>query len=156
MQVSPKSFWRLYEAFEAHLEAVVARTVETGLAARYPDGMSPEQMKAAARSVFVEGWLPYLRKRDARRLLPETGLATKYVEVEPPETALRNCGACGAELHILPGAEVVVCDACGHRLAVGTETVSCDGCGAPISLPLGKREVSCPYCGQRLVVNPGR
>ncbi len=146
MQVKPNSFWRLYDAFEAHHDLFVEKVVQAGLMDRHPDEISVEQMKEAARSVFAEGWLPFLRKRDAKRLLEKLQLASDYVEVDPPKTLPKNCGVCGTMLQVVEGARTVVCSHCGHKLDMERPAVSCGNCGANMALPQGVREITCPYC----------
>ena len=56
------------------------------------------------------------------------------------------CDHCGSELKVVPGARVVVCEACGRRLDIAGGERPCQTCGAALSFPVGVSRIECPYC----------
>jgi hypothetical protein len=118
--------------------------------------LDPDHASAAVRdrmhgSLFTQGWLPMLGQEDAAWLITELGIGGEYVKAETIENAeARNCGGCGAQLRVLPGAKTVVCDHCGRSLDVGGAQVTCRNCGGTMSLPVGVQRDNCPYCNSEV------
>jgi LSD1 subclass zinc finger protein len=88
-----------------------------------------------------------LGEEDAAWLIAELNVGGEYIKAETIEnTEARNCGGCGGQLTVLPGAKTIVCDHCGRSLDVGGAQVSCRSCGGTMSLPVGVQRQNCPYC----------
>ncbi|MGB8647655.1 MAG: hypothetical protein WCF84_20645 [Anaerolineae bacterium] len=139
-------FWPYAELFKHQMELAYARFHEMGVDALDPDKAPPGVALRMEYSSFCQGWLSHLSPADGDRLLKLYGLDGEYDEVKPLQTDRHQCGGCGAELHTLPGAKQIVCEACGYTIDVGSTPVSCAQCGARLSLPVSASHVLCPYC----------
>ena len=147
VQCESGSFWRFFQAFEAHNRLCTAKAQASGLLETYPDEVDAEKIGRTSFSIFTEAWMPYLSGRDQARLLEQTGLAAEYREVDDRGLQQRHCGKCGATRQIPEaGAHTVVCESCGHKLDVGSAELACGGCGGPVSVPRGFESFPCPYC----------
>lgn len=144
--VGGAAFRPLYDAVKRQVRRGMLVYGEQGVLDMHPDGVPGDFQERLTWSVFAQGWVPMLAPADADGLLAETGLAGDYVEAPAVVTELRDCGGCGAELVMVPGARCVVCEGCGHRVDVGGAEVPCAQCGGKISMPEGKARVSCPFC----------
>lgn len=139
-------FWPYAELFKQQMELAYALMHETGVDAMDPDKPPPGVALRMEYSTFCQGWLPHLSPEDGERLLKLYGLDGEYDEVQPQRTDHRQCGACGAELHTMPGARQVVCEACGFTIDVHSHAVPCGKCGALLSFPVSVNNLLCPYC----------
>lgn len=140
-------FWPYAELFKQQMEMTHALLRETGVDAMDPDHPPPGVALRMEYSTFCQGWLPHLSPEDGERLLKLYGLDAEYDEVKPVPTDRRQCGACGAEMRVLPDARQVVCEACGFTIDVGSQAVPCRKCGALLSFPVSAGNAPCPYCG---------
>jgi len=145
-QVESKSFWRLFETFQDHTEQLLALSEKNGLLDQHPDQPTRELTGILSNSIFAEGWLPYLSKEDAARLLKTADLEGEYIEAPPVDLRNRRCGQCGGDLPTAEGASRVLCENCGFLLDVAGSEIPCDSCGSSFSLPEGSAHVNCPYC----------
>ncbi len=151
---TPGGAWRVagpfreYAAlFKRQMEEVYAMLDRTGVTALDPDHPPGGVAVRMELSTFCQAWLAHLSDADGDRLLREYGLDADYVEVTDQPTEGRTCGGCGADLRTVPGARVVVCDACGRRIEVGAGRAPCRACGVELSYPEGADRVTCPACG---------
>ena len=139
-------FWEYAALFKQQMEMTYDLLRKEGVLAMDPD-KAPEGVPIQMEySTFCQAWLPHLSPEDGDRLLKLYGLSAEYDEVKPLETEQRHCGACGSEIHSLPGARQVVCDSCGFTIDVGSQSVPCQKCGALLSFPVSTNHVICPYC----------
>jgi len=139
-------FWEYAALFKQQMETTYALLKQMGVLAMDPDH-APEGVPIRMEySTFCQAWLPHLSPEDGDRLLKLYGLAAEYDEVKPQQTDERHCGACGSEIHTLPGAKQVVCESCGFTIDVGSQAVPCQKCGALLSFPVSTNHVVCPYC----------
>ncbi|MCU1454991.1 MAG: hypothetical protein JWN46_3137 [Acidimicrobiales bacterium] len=139
-------FWEMAALFKAQMEQVYALLDRVGVLAMDPDEPPPGVALRMECSTFCQGWLPHLSPEDGVRLLAELELTGDYVKLEPQPTLAHTCGGCGAELQTVPGARIVVCEACGRRLDIAAGPITCRGCGASLSFPVGTSTVACPAC----------
>jgi|SRR5579859_1856955 len=139
-------FWPYAELYQKQMEQVYALLQETGVLAMDPDQAPPGVPLRMEYSTFCQAWLPHLSPADGERLLALYGLNAEYDELKLPATDRHKCGACGAELHTLPGARQVVCEACGRSLDISGGAVPCRKCGAQLTFPVSLSQVQCPYC----------
>lgn len=144
----PASFWALYDTVLETTEAGKAMAERAGLTSQNPDGDSPVNDKLAL-SMFVQGWLPYLKKTEVDELMAKTGLGGQYVEPAPATGESVPCGGCKADVQRLEGAKQCVCDACGYLLRADV-TVPCSSCGAKLLMPAEHSAFQCPFCDTEL------
>jgi hypothetical protein len=141
------SFRALVEVCQRQAARANQITTSAGVDARDPDHATEAVRTRMRNSLFSQGWLPMLGQDDAAWLIGELGLGGEYTKIEAPVGAqTRNCGGCGGNLTVLPGAKVVVCDGCGRTIDVGGAQSACRNCGGPLSFPVGRSELQCPYC----------
>src|SRR5262245_54205096 len=139
-------FWEYAELFKQQMETVYALFKQIGVLAMDPD-KAPEGVPIRMEySTFCQAWLPHLSPEDGERLLKFYGLSAEYDEFQPLQTDKRQCGMCGSDIHILPGAKQVVCESCGYTIDVNSQPLPCQKCGALLSLPVSANHVICPYC----------
>ena len=139
-------FWEYAALFKQQMEMTYDLLQKEGVLAMDPD-KAPEGVPVRMEySTFCQAWLPHLSPEDGDRLLKLYGLAAEYDEVKSHQTDQRHCGACGSEIHVLPGARQVVCDSCGYTIDVGSQAIPCQKCGALLSFPVSANHVLCPYC----------
>ncbi len=139
-------FWPYAELFKQQMEMAYTLMHELGVDAMDPD-RAPEGVAIRMEySTFCQGWLPHLSPTDGERLLKLYRLNAEYDEVKPLQTENHQCGACGSEIHTLPGAKQVVCESCGFTIDVGSQAMPCRKCGAPLSFPVSADHLLCPYC----------
>ncbi|MDP2315096.1 MAG: DUF1266 domain-containing protein [Pseudomonadota bacterium] len=150
-RVRSAPFWTLYGAVKRQTERGMRVYAESGVLELHPDEAPAELQDRLTWSVFAQGWLPFLADADAERLLAETGLGGDYDVLPSVTHGLRHCGGCGGEIAVVEGATRVVCEACGHRVEVGTAEIPCTQCAGLISLPAGKDRVACPFCEATVV-----
>jgi len=139
-------FWPYAELFKQQMELTYALLHETGVDAMDPDKAPAGVALRMEYSTFCQGWLPHLAPADGERLLKLYKLDAEYDEVQPQETNMHKCGACGAEIHTMPGAKKVVCETCGNTIDILGGAVACGKCGAELSFPVSVNHVLCPYC----------
>lgn len=152
LKARPSTFWRMCDAVLAQTEASLALLVRDGILDRHPDGVTPTLQAQISHSMFVQGWLPYLREADAERLLDRTGLRGEYGECPEPRTFARFCSSCGADLPIAPGARRVLCETCG----LYTAAFPCPHCGGPFPPQETGTVLTCPYCtGEVRIMSQG-
>lgn len=149
--VERASFDRLLEAVLAHN----ARFVEAGASylPEHPDQPTNEIMRAMSRSLFAQGWMPYLDKAGQDAMIERLELGGEYVDIPEVETQTRRCGGCARELRIAPGAKRVVCEDCGHANDTTHPEIACSGCGSQVSVIFSKRSFRCPKCAMELRVD---
>lgn len=139
-------FWEYAALWKQQMEIAYALLQQTGVLAMDPDH-APEGIPLRMEySTFCQAWLPHLSPEDGERLLKFYGLAAEYDEFQPGQTDTHQCGACGSEIHSLPHAQKVVCEACGFMIDVGSDPLPCGKCGALLSLPVSANHIVCPYC----------
>lgn len=144
----PDTFWALYDTV-LDVAAVGKRMGErTGLAALAPDGDTPVNERIGL-SLFVQGWLPYLKQPEVEQLLARTGLAAEYVEPTTTRDEVVPCGVCKADVHRAEGAHFCVCDGCGHLLFAEVVT-PCTHCSAKLLLPAERTSFQCAFCSTEL------
>lgn len=139
-------FWPYAELFKRQTELAYTLIHELGVDATDPDHAPPGVALRMEYSTFCQGWLPHLSPEDGERLLKLFGLTAEYDEVKPLQTDHRQCGVCGSEIPVLPGARQVVCESCGYTIDVASQAVPCGKCGAPLSFPVAANHIICPYC----------
>jgi LSD1 subclass zinc finger protein len=145
-KVRGAAFWPLYNAVKQQLARGAVVYEESGVYALHPDEAPPDLQQRLSWSMFVQGWVPMLEDVDADKLLAETGLSGEYDELPDIHATTRHCGGCGGEIQVVPGATCVVCEACGHKVDVGTAEIKCVQCAGLISFPHGAERVKCPFC----------
>jgi hypothetical protein len=150
-RVRGAAFWPLYDAVRRQVERGMVVYENAGVLDRHPDGAPADLQQRLTWSVFAQGWLPFLADADAARLLEQTALEGDYVELPDVACGTRHCGGCGGEIQVVPGARCVVCEACGHRVDVGTAEIPCTQCAGTISFPESKDRVACPFCEAMVV-----
>jgi DNA-directed RNA polymerase subunit RPC12/RpoP len=156
MQIEADSFWPLLDAMLQQQEVATALAGAAHVPDLDPDRASTAIRRRIAVSALVQGWMTSLSPEAGEELVQRTGLQGDYKLVEPvSEGESRHCGSCGAEFTSLPGATVVVCDHCGHQLAVGSSEWPCQNCGGHVTMPVGAEETTCPYC-RSLITRVGR
>ncbi len=144
----PASFWALFDTVLDITQVGKRMAARTGLLEINPDGDSPVNEKLGL-SMFVQGWLPYLKKPEVELLMERTGLAGEYVEATPLVGESAPCGACKAEVVRLDGAKQCVCDACGTLIRTDA-TVPCGNCAAKVLMPAERTTFQCPFCDTEL------
>ncbi len=149
-RVGSESFARLTEAVLETQRAYTEKAETTGLLARHPDRPTGEMLLRVGVSALVQGWMPYLAKDDADRLLRRTGLDGEYVAFTPIEEIGGACDGCGAHIDAPKGAKRVLCHHCGAYVAVGGGAMPCHGCAAPIEIAPGVAVFACGSCGARV------
>jgi DNA-directed RNA polymerase subunit RPC12/RpoP len=156
MQIDPNSFWPILDVVQRQQQVALSLTAAAGVRELDPD-LTPEPVrKRMGISTMVQGWMPYLSAEAGEEMLKRTGLQGEYKHVEPVvDGATRHCGQCGQEFIALPGAKVAVCNACGHKLDVGSAEWPCGNCGGLVTLPAGAASTTCPFC-KGLVERVGR
>jgi DNA-directed RNA polymerase subunit RPC12/RpoP len=140
------AFWPLAELWKQQMEAAYRLLDETGVSALDPDEAPPGVQLRMEHSTFCQGWLPHLTPADGERMLAMYGLKSEYARVNVPDAQDRNCGGCGGNLKVLPGAQAVVCESCGRKLDIAGGERPCQTCGASLSFPVGVSRIDCPYC----------
>ena len=144
----PDTFWALYDTVLETAEVAKRMEERTGLAALQPDGDTPVNARIGL-SMFVQGWLPYLKTPEIDELMRRTGLASDYVEPTAAKDEVVPCGVCKAEVHRFEGAKQCVCDGCGHLLFANLVT-SCSHCAAKLLLPAERTSFQCAFCSTEL------
>lgn len=145
-KVRGEKFWPLTEVVERQVARGHQLYAEHGVDAMHPDGIPAEMQLRMTWSVFAQGWLPYLYEPDLEKLLARSGLGGEYVVLEDVETRARSCGGCGSSVQTVPGAKVVVCEACGNRVDVAADDVGCTQCGTRFALGENQARGACPSC----------
>jgi len=140
------AIWPCAQLWQQLMEATYALLSERGVLALDPDEAPPGVPLRMEHSTFCQGWLPHLTQADGDRMLAMFGLTSEYAKVDVPDAQDRRCGGCGGELKVVPGARVVVCEACGRRLDIAGGERPCQTCGAALSFPVGVSRIECPYC----------
>src|SRR5580698_1512694 len=138
--------WPVADLWQRQMEAAYRLLDETGVSALDPDEAPPGVQLRMEHSTFCQGWLPHLTPADGDRMLAMFGLTSEYARVDVPDAQDRNCGGCGSELKVLPGAQAVVCESCGRKLDIAGGETPCQTCGAPLSFPVAVSRIECPYC----------
>jgi DNA-directed RNA polymerase subunit RPC12/RpoP len=147
MQINPDSFWPILDVVTRQQEAAQKLTAAAGVLEMDPDRAPAAVHKRMAISTMVQGWMPYLTAEAGEEMLRRTGLQGEYKHIEPvTDGATRHCGKCGQEFTALAGAKTAVCDACGHKLDVGSSEWPCSNCGGLVTMPAGEASTTCPYC----------
>jgi LSD1 subclass zinc finger protein len=141
-----QGIWQVAALFKELMERTYALLDRTGVLAMDPDEAPAGVPLRMEFSIFTQGWVPHLSPEDGDRMLAYFGLSGEYARVRVTDLDARNCGGCGAELATLPGAQAVVCQACGRKLDLGGGQIPCRNCGAPLSFPAGVSAIDCPYC----------
>ncbi len=119
----PDTFWALYETVLEMAEVGKRMGERTGLSALQPDGDTPVGARIGL-SLFVQGWLPYLKKPEIDELMRRTGLATEYVE----PTAARSPHAHGRiPLALLPSGPDAFRGLALHRLRTAVRSTTAGG-----------------------------
>ena len=98
-------------------------------------------------SMFVQAWIPYLRAKDAERLLLQTGFSTEFVDAEPAEGKHQPCLFCQKDIFVLDGAYKAMCE---HCLKVNTirQVFHCISCGMENQVPENPaKPINCTSCG---------
>lgn len=149
--VERSSFDRLLEAVLAHNQRFMAAGAP--FLGEHPDQPTPEILRGMTRSLFAQGWLPYLDKAGQDAMIERLELGGEYVDVPELETQTRRCGGCARELRIVSGAKRVVCEDCGHANDTTHPEISCSGCGSQVSVVFAKRSFRCPKCAMELRVD---
>jgi hypothetical protein len=144
----PDTFWALYDTVIEITEVGKRMAARTGLVDINPDGDSPVNEKLGI-SMFVQGWLPYLKKPEVEKLMERSGLSGQYVDPEPLVGDTAPCGVCKADVTMLLGAKQCVCDSCGHLLRADV-TVPCTQCAAKVLMPTERTTFQCPFCNTEL------
>ena len=139
-------FWPYAEVFKQQMELAYALIHETGVDLMDPDKAPPGVALRMEYSTFCQAWLPHLSPAEGERLLKFFGLDAQYDEVQPLQTERRQCGCCGSELHVLPGAKQIVCEFCGFTIDVDSQAMPCRKCSALLSFPVSANHLLCPYC----------
>ena len=139
-------FWSYAELFKQQMEMTYDLMHEMGVDSMDPD-KAPEGVALRMEySTFCQAWLPHLSPADGERLLKLYGLNAEYDEFKPLQTDKRQCGGCGSEMKVLPGARQVVCESCGFTIDVASQPLPCQKCGALLSFPVSADHLLCPYC----------
>ena len=105
-----------------------------------------------------------------------TGKAAEYEEPRDVETEYEKCEACGSNMKYDPKSNMLYCEHCGTKRALGEEEQAaelaiedalraaeengwaettvfrCENCGAKVALAKGEIATSCPFCGTAQVV----
>lgn len=149
-RVGSESFARLTDAVLDTQRAYTEKAEASGLLARHPDRPSGELLLRMGVSALVQGWMPYLSKDDADRLLRRTGLDGEYAAFTPIDEIHGACAGCGAHLDAPKGAKRVLCHHCGAYAAVGGGRLPCHGCGAPVDIAPDAAAFACGACGARV------
>lgn len=144
----PDTFWALYETVLEMAEVGKRMGERTGLAALQPDGDTPVNARIGL-SLFVQGWLPYLKPPEIDELMRRTGLGAEYVEPTVTNDEVVPCGVCKADVHRVEGAHFCVCDGCGHLLFAEVVT-PCSHCAATLLLPAQRTSFQCAFCATEL------
>ena len=144
MQVSSATFWPMWDAVVARIAASLEINERTGLLAQHPDQAPRELLQRMGLSAMVQGWLQYLPSEDSERLLAVSGMKGDYVPMTPAPMTLTRCSGCGGELHVVQGAQRIVCEACGRLNQLGAGSVTCPTCGGHV--PVGGAAAACPFC----------
>lgn len=132
--------------WKQQMDLAYAHIQEYGVAAMDPDDPPPGVALKMEYSAFCQAWLPHLPPAEGERIIGYFGLAGDYVQVEPQTLQDHRCGGCGAELHTVVGARVVVCEDCGQQIDIANGAFPCKQCGAPLNFPASATRLSCPYC----------
>jgi LSD1 subclass zinc finger protein len=152
-QMTPKvelaSFWPLAEAVVAQTEDLLDLIRREGIRELDPDRSSDELARRMTRSALAQGWLKHMEPEDGEQYIEWLGLRHEYQRAQVHGDR-RTCGGCGHDITALPGATVVVCDACGRRVDVATPQVVCTGCNAQVCFLDGATHVQCPFCAAEL------
>jgi LSD1 subclass zinc finger protein len=149
-KAEPASFHRLVDAVLAYQKAAAAHTEACGVLALHPDRPPAEILPRIGASALVQGWMPYIAKADADRLLETCGLTGEYVAFTPIEEVHGKCDGCAAPLDVPKGAKRVLCHHCGAYSVLAGGHFPCHGCGAPIDVPDSGAAFSCQACGAHL------
>jgi hypothetical protein len=144
----PDTFWALYETVLEMNEVSKGLAERTNLAELNPDGDTPVN-SLIGLSLFVQGWLPYLKPPEVEALMKRSGLSAQYVEPAPVKDEVVPCGACKADVHRLEGATKCVCDGCGYLLRTDV-VVPCSNCAANLLMPAEHTAFQCPFCATEL------
>lgn len=139
-------FWTVAQLWKHQMELAYAAMEAAGVSTMDPDDPPPGVALKMELSTFCQAWLPHLSPEDGQRLLQYYGQTGDYTKLEPQPTENHSCGGCGAELHTVVGARVVVCEDCGLQIDMLNGPVPCRQCGAPLSFPVGASHLACPYC----------
>jgi len=150
-RVERTSFDRLLEAVLAHNARFTS--LSEPFVGEHPDQPSMAVMRGMSRSLFAQGWMPYLDKSGQDALIGRLELGGEYIDVPDVQTSKRRCGGCARELAIAPGARKVVCEDCGHTNDTTHPEISCSGCGSQVSVIWSKRSFKCPKCSMELRVD---
>jgi LSD1 subclass zinc finger protein len=138
--------WNVAALFKQQMELTYQMLDKAGVLAMDPDEAPSGVPLRMEYSTFCQGWVPHLAPADGDRLLAMFGLTAEYKRADVTDAQTRKCGNCGDELHVLPGANAVVCESCGRKLDIAGGEVPCQNCGAPLSFPVGTSRIECPYC----------
>lgn len=150
-RVTSDSFWRLFDEVLQVQESTNELIERHDLLAEHPDRPSRDVMRRIALSLMLQGWMPYLERRDSEKLLDETGLRGEYVHVPPPSSSRQgSCPSCSTQLEVVEGAKRVVCHACGHMVGVDSGELRCHGCATPMVVPEQGNVFHCPSCDVEL------
>ena len=139
-------FWNYAALFKQQMEMAYELIHQMRVDAMDPDQAPPGVAVKMEYSTFCQGWLPHLSPADGEKLLKMFGFAAEYTEARPLPVDHRNCGICGSVINTLSGARMVVCENCGYKIDVASQSIPCSKCGAPLSFPVSANHLACPYC----------
>jgi hypothetical protein len=141
------TFRAMVEVCKQQADHVNELAAANGLLELDPDHASAAVRSRMHASLFSQGWLAMLGQEDAAWLIAELNIGGEYVKAETiADAEERNCGGCGSQMKVVPGAKTVVCDHCGRSLDVGGAQLTCANCGATMSMPVGVQRANCPFC----------
>ena len=148
--IESETFWAFFKTMMDSVEKINSH--HSDLSIQCPDKNTSSGFNTRLTAIaIVQGYIPWLDKKDIDKLIKESGLSGKYHDMPEPKMSERHCGGCGSSVFIVNGAKSVLCQGCGSLIDVNQTEFPCTGCGTHISFPIGEKEVKCTLCQSMIV-----
>lgn len=98
-------------------------------------------------SMYVQAWIPYLRIKDAERLLQQTHFTSEYTDALVVNGKQQPCQFCQKDVFVPEGSYKVMCEHCLKVNDVQT-VFHCISCGTENNVPENPaKPINCISCG---------
>lgn len=98
-------------------------------------------------SMYVQAWIPYLRTKDAERLLQQTHFISEYTNALTVNGKQQPCQYCQKDVFVPDGSYKVMCEHCLKVNNVQT-VFHCISCGTENNVPENPaKPINCISCG---------
>lgn len=109
--------------------------------------LPPDVNMKMKTSMYVQGWIPYLREKDIEKLLQQTNFTTEYTDAITVNGKHQSCKFCQEDIFVPDGSYKVMCEHCLKVNDVQT-VFHCISCGTENPVPENPaKPINCISCG---------